>query len=921
MARLPRNAGENPPPASPLPPDAPVGERELVVIARPEVALRARGGSSVASAIGSPLVNPLADLLEREGAAMFPLFGPSEERVQATVAAAEAQAAVLPSDATGATPPVHSLSLFYRIEADEAKLETMAGALRQMDAVEAAFVKPAPEPAKLNEMAALPIVAPPLTSDFTVRQGYLMAAPGGVDAFFAHTRPGGRGANVAITDVEGAWRFTHEDLQQSMGGLVGGVPPPDVEWRNHGTAVIGEFGGDRNGFGITGICPDAVVSAVSIFGPGMGSARAIADAASRLRPGDVLLIELHAPGPRFNFQGRLDQRGYIPMEWWPDNLAAIQFAVRRGVIVVEAGGNGAEDLDDPLYDQPGPGFPATWTNPFRRRAVDSGAIVVGAGAPPSGRFGPDRSRLSFSNFGDLMDAQAWGREVVTTGYGDLQGGLNEDLWYTEQFSGTSSASPIVVGALGCIQGILRAANRPALTPAEARALLRSTGSPQQDGPNGPSTQRIGNRPDVRAVVSQLLPETADSTGTLSDAGTLPDQGIETTPFYFVAKDTGTPAPLPVGNYYIAVRLHSAKVIYTGGWWGPVKAVAISTSASFSGGTAPSVAAKNVNTAIRKSGGQGGVGTGIRKFVVMPSPATMETLTLGANFTVTRRDIVNEFFGLAQKEAFSTALGLSAGAVAAVKALAVVIPGLITLFKGDAPEKEDALAVAEDIPVLSRPLRDGYYVSLAAQGTNEEIPRLKSAAQLRVTEKDVELDGKPLQQACHVVLEVMTFASKDIDGSGELWVKQYRQTMKALQDLINGLTPISEKDRILSESLKGLYTVDALQAEDMTFTQRDKDYWRKKLADTYKQAQATGTDGGPAAPADLMALLRSERDQLLRDDEYERDLQLSRQKLAEFSRPATVIVEAGDADTGHNGGGAGGGALLSSGRLRPGERGS
>src|SRR5215813_12341024 len=116
------------------------------------------------------------------------------------------------------------------------------------------------------------------------------------------------------------------------------------------------------------------------------------------------------------------------MEWWPDNLAAIQFAVRRGVIVVEAGGNGAENLDDPIYDQPAQGFPATWVNPFRRNPVDSGAIIVGAGAPPSGNFGSDRSRLGFSNYGALVDAQGWGREVVTTGYGDLQGGANEDLW-------------------------------------------------------------------------------------------------------------------------------------------------------------------------------------------------------------------------------------------------------------------------------------------------------------------------------------------------------------------------------------------------------------------------------------------------------------------------------------------------------------
>jgi hypothetical protein len=99
--------------------------------------------------------------------------------------------------------------------------------------------------------------------------------------------------------------------------------------------------------------------------------------------------------------------------------------------------------------------------------------------------------------------QGWGREVTTTGYGDLQGGSNEDLWYTDVFSGTSSASPIVVGAVGCMQGALRAANKPLLTPATARNILRTTGSPQQDEPGRPATQRIGNRPNLRQALTQL----------------------------------------------------------------------------------------------------------------------------------------------------------------------------------------------------------------------------------------------------------------------------------------------------------------------------------------------------------------------------------------------------------------------------------
>jgi hypothetical protein len=224
-----------------------------------------------------------------------------------------------------------------------------------------------------------------------------------------------------------------------------------------------------------------------------------------LGSGDIILIELHRAGPRATGVG---QQGFIAIEWWPDDFDAIRYATSRGVIVVEAAGNGAQNLDDPIYNKPASGFPANWSNPFNRANRDSGAIVVGAGAPPPGTHGrdhgPDRSRLDFSNYGLVVDAQGWGREVTTCGYGDLQGGSNEDFWYTDQFSGTSSASPIVVGALGCVQGVLRDRGMTPLSPAAARNLLRTTGSPQQEAPGRPASQRIGKRPNVRQMINRVI---------------------------------------------------------------------------------------------------------------------------------------------------------------------------------------------------------------------------------------------------------------------------------------------------------------------------------------------------------------------------------------------------------------------------------
>ncbi|MDJ0588494.1 MAG: S8 family peptidase [Pleurocapsa sp. MO_226.B13] len=475
-------------------------ERELIVITKPEAGLRATK-EQVTSVTGEN-VTPLVNLLNLENATLEPLFGVSEERLK--------QEAASLASTTGERVP--DLSNHYRVRAGDEQLDELATRLSGLEFVEAAYVKSAAQLAvmleeavekeesveALNDMMPASSEAPPVTPNYTSRQGYLNSAPEGIDAHYAWTLSGGRGRGVGIIDIEGAWRFTHEDLSQNQGGIVGGTPSTDLGWRNHGTAVIGEFGADVNSFGCTGIAPDANVRGVSIFG-GLGSAGAIHQAANLSKPGDIVLIELQRTGPR---------NRYLPLEFWPDDFAAIRYATVKGVIVVEAAGNGGENLDNPFYNNRPNGFPNSWKNPFNPVNPSSGAVMVGAGAPPPGTHGrdhgSDRSRLSFSNYGARLDVQGWGREVTTCGYGDLQGGGSENLWYTDRFSGTSSASPIVVGALACVQGVLRARRRIPLSPARARQLLRSTGSPQQDTPGRPRTQRIGNRPNLRQLISAAL---------------------------------------------------------------------------------------------------------------------------------------------------------------------------------------------------------------------------------------------------------------------------------------------------------------------------------------------------------------------------------------------------------------------------------
>jgi len=478
--------------------------KTIVIIANPDAKLRV-DGATVASAIGAD-VSELCGALGDLSAALTPLFGETESRLQARSMAVE-----------GAAPPAEAaLERFYEIEVAASDAQAAAERLAALPEIAGAYVQPDAVPAQLIEATldhpladgsgpidevnvAMPAAepAPAATPDFVPRQLYRAVAPGGIDVPYAWTKPGGRGAGVGVVDCEGAWRFTHEDLRQNQGGVIG-PQTPDLVWRNHGTAVVSVIGGDDNGFGVLGIAPDAIVRGSSIFGTGRLAA-ALRAAADALNPGDIILIEVQYGHP---------VRGYTSVEWWPAEYAAIRYAVAKGVIVVEAAGNGGNNLDDPIYDQPLQGFPPDWRNAFRRGARDSGAVLVGAGAPPPGthgnNHGPDRSRLDFSNYGAAIDVQGWGREVTSAGYGDLQGGGNEDLWYSDVFSGTSSASPIVVGTLACVQGALKAAGRPLLTPATARDIVRTTGSPQQDAPGRPATQRIGNRPNLRQILDRLL---------------------------------------------------------------------------------------------------------------------------------------------------------------------------------------------------------------------------------------------------------------------------------------------------------------------------------------------------------------------------------------------------------------------------------
>ncbi len=378
--------------------------------------------------------------------------------------------------------PMPDLSAWRRVtvHGDRSAVDRALADLQARADVISAFEAPRPElPFMPTPTVSASDSCPVKTPPYDERQGYLQKAPAGIDAPVAWSKPGGRGDAVWFADIEGAWNMKHEDLPGDRIRAIG-KPVAGRDWEMHGTAVLGEIASKDNGLGMFGIAPNVARIYTSSIA-GSSAAAAIDRAQAELRAGDVLLIELHSIGPR---------RRFMPMEFWDDVFDVIQIATARGIVVVEAAGNGAEDLDHEEY-----------RGKLDRKKRDSGAIMVGAGAPALEGW-KDRSRLDFSNYGSRVDVQGWGRMVASLDYGDLQGCDATHRKYTNTFAGTSSASPIVAGAALLVESIVKTQRKCTLAPRDIRTVLTETGSPQTDGPHGSAKQQIGPRPDLARAIER-----------------------------------------------------------------------------------------------------------------------------------------------------------------------------------------------------------------------------------------------------------------------------------------------------------------------------------------------------------------------------------------------------------------------------------
>ncbi len=225
------------------------------------------------------------------------------------------------------------------------------------------------------------------------------------------------------------------------------------DYDGHGTFVAGIIaatqGNDAGIDGINGSAKIMVLKAVNNFGRTRASfvAQAIVYAADN----GAQLVNLSVTGPGF-----------------PQIVQdAVDYAVSKGVLVVTAAGNRAEDIT------------------FAQPALLRGVMTVAA-------TNADDERAMFSNVGAAIDIAAPGVDIVSlraratdfmfdsaeTSYIQGDAFLGDDTRYYRS-TGTSFAAPIVTGVAS-----LLLANNPGLSPAELKRVLeqsaRDVGTPGRD---------------------------------------------------------------------------------------------------------------------------------------------------------------------------------------------------------------------------------------------------------------------------------------------------------------------------------------------------------------------------------------------------------------------------------------------------------
>ncbi|MEU6574651.1 type VII secretion-associated serine protease mycosin [Streptomyces sp. NPDC046805] len=248
----------------------------------------------------------------------------------------------------------------------------------------------------------------------------------------------GKGVTVAVLDT--GVEADHPDLAGNVlpaKDLVGfGARRGDRSWARHGTAMAGIIAGHGHGpgdsDGVMGIAPEARILPVRVILEDGDGARGKA----RNTRGNALAEGIRWAADHgadvINLSLGDDSASAHPE---PSEDEAVQYALKKGVVVVASAGNGGDKGDHISY-------PAAYPGVIAATAVD--------------RYG---TRASFSTRRWYATVSAPGVDVVIA---------DPDHKYYEGW-GTSAASAFVSGAVA----LVRAAH-PDLTPAQIKKLLEDT---------------------------------------------------------------------------------------------------------------------------------------------------------------------------------------------------------------------------------------------------------------------------------------------------------------------------------------------------------------------------------------------------------------------------------------------------------------
>ncbi|WP_055528309.1 type VII secretion-associated serine protease mycosin [Streptomyces graminilatus] len=248
----------------------------------------------------------------------------------------------------------------------------------------------------------------------------------------------GRGITVAVLDT--GVEADHPDLVGNVlagKDMVGfGARPGDESWARHGTAMAGIIAGhghgDGNEDGVLGIAPEARILPVRVILEDGDPARAKARNTRGNALADGIRWAADHGADVINLSLGDDSKSAHPE---PAEDEAVQYALKKGAVVVASAGNGGEKGDHISY-------PAAYPGVIAATAVD--------------KYG---TRASFSTRRWYATVSAPGVNVVIAA---------PDHRYYEGW-GTSAAAAFVSGAVALIK-----AAHPGLTPAQIKKLLEDT---------------------------------------------------------------------------------------------------------------------------------------------------------------------------------------------------------------------------------------------------------------------------------------------------------------------------------------------------------------------------------------------------------------------------------------------------------------